>query len=63
MSTVYELDLRAIAPGELFSTLYQTYRKLDPGTRLRAIVDTNPCRSYMGFVEAGVPQNAAIGAL
>jgi YVTN family beta-propeller protein len=59
MSTVYELDLRAIAPGELFSTLYQTYRKLDPGTRLRAIVDTNPRGSYMGFVEAGVPHRIA----
>ncbi|HET7393333.1 MAG TPA: beta-propeller fold lactonase family protein [Candidatus Binatia bacterium] len=54
MTAVVELDLRPTATAELFSTLYQTYLTLHPGTRLRAIIDTNPRRSYMGFVEAGI---------
>ena len=55
MSVVFELDLRPTASAELFSALYQAYLKLEPGTRLRAIVDTNPRHCYMGFVEAGIP--------
>jgi YVTN family beta-propeller protein len=55
VSAVFELDLRPTASAELFSALYQAYLKLEPGTRLRAIVDKNPRRSYMGFVEAGIP--------
>jgi len=54
MSVAVELDLRPTAAAELFSVLYQSYLKLEPGARLRAIVDTDPRRSYMGFVEAGV---------
>ena len=59
MSIVFELDLRPTASAELFPALYQAYLKLKPGTRLRAIVDTNPRGSYMGFVEAGVPHRIA----
>jgi YVTN family beta-propeller protein len=54
-----ELDLRPTAPAELFSALYQAYLKLEPGTRLRAIVNTNPRRTYMGFVEAGIAHRIA----
>ncbi|HXV81057.1 MAG TPA: beta-propeller fold lactonase family protein [Candidatus Binatia bacterium] len=55
MSIIFELDLRPTASAELFSALYQAYLKLEPGTRLRAIVGTNPRRCYMSFVEAGIP--------
>ena len=55
MSTTLELDLRSTTSAGLFSALYQAYLKLEPGTRLRAIVDKNPRQSYMGFVEAGIP--------
>ena len=59
MSTSRELDLRPIASGELFSALRQAYLQLEPGTRLRAIVDKNPRQPYMGFVEAGIPHRTA----
>jgi YVTN family beta-propeller protein len=59
MSTAYELDLRPTVAAELFATLHQAYLKLEPGTRLRAIVDKDPRRCYMGFVEAGIPHRIA----
>jgi YVTN family beta-propeller protein len=59
MNTVRELDLRRGASGELFSTLRQTYLKLEPGARVRAILDHNPRQAYMNFVEAGIPHRVA----
>jgi YVTN family beta-propeller protein len=59
MDTAHELDLRGTAASELFSALRQAYLKLEPGTRLRAIVDKNPRQAYMNFVEAGIPHRIA----
>ena len=59
MSTAHELDLRRAVSTELFSALHQAYLKLEPGTRLRAIVDKDPRQTYMGFVEAGIPHRIA----